>query len=112
MARPSSTYVSGVGGWKDGQPTDDNRRYAGTHYEEGKGWCNSQGEQVSTKAWNGERLYNIETHTSDNPNIPAGYRRVAIGVPCPVSGSEDCVVRYSVNGEAALWDNGDVYMRR
>lgn len=40
-----------------------------------------------------------------------GYKRVAIGVPCPISGSENGTVYYEVDGERAIWDSGDVYMR-
>lgn len=110
MARPIGTIVAGQDGWKDGQPTENNTRYAGAHYEEGKGWCNRNGEPIRTKAWDGERLYDVAVSSRDNHNIPAGYRRVAMGVPCPIDGSEDGVCVYSVNGKRAIWDDGDVYM--
>ena len=84
--------------------------FQGTTYQEGVGRVNRDGKPIKTKAWNGERLYHIETHQSDNPNIPSGYVRVAIGIPCPESGCEDAVVRYSIRGEPAIWDAGDVYM--
>lgn len=101
---------AGVDHWKNGQPTDDNPRYGGAHYEDGKGWCNSQGTPITMKPWDGERISTVETHQRDNPNIPPGYTRVAMGVPCPIPGSEDGVCVYSVKGERAIWDDGDVYM--
>lgn len=111
MARPIGTHVAGQDGWKDGQPTESNIRYAGAHYEEGKGWCNRHGEPIRMKEWDGERSYNVQTHASGNSNVPSGYRRVAMGVPCPISGEEDSTVLYTVDGKNAYWIDGDVYMR-
>lgn len=107
----TSRPTPGFDHWKNGEPTADNPRYGGTHYEEGKGWCNSQGDPIKTKPWTGERVASPPVTNGSNPNIPAGYTRVAKGVPCPITGSENCVVRYSVDGKPALWDDGDVYMR-
>lgn len=101
---------AGYDDWKDGQPTESNPTYGGMHHEQGKGWCNSQGDPVRMKVWNGNPISAVETHPRTNPNIPPGYSRVAMGVPCPIPGSEDGVCVYSVNGERAIWDGGDVYM--
>lgn len=96
--------------WENGQPTDTNPSYGGMHFEEGKGWCNSSGEQIrlNSEPWSSspKRL----SHETGNPNIPHGYRRVAVGVPCPINGSDDGVCYYMVNGKRALWDDGTVYM--
>lgn len=110
MSRPRPT--AGVDHWKDGQPTDSNPHYGGSHFESEKGWCNSQGEPIRTTTWDGQRNYNIQTAESGNPNIPHGYRRVAMGVPCPIPGEEQNTVLYTVDHKNAYWIDGDVYMRK
>lgn len=107
---------AGANDWMNGQPTDSNPVYAGMRYIDGIGWCNPQGERIqnrNARLWNVEdRITSVETHSRENPNIPPGFKRVAMGVPCPIDGSEDGVVYYKVDGENAIWDDGDVYMRK
>lgn len=103
---------AGVNDWKDGQPTDTNPTYGGLHYEEGRGWCTRSGDSIKMSSEPYTPSPRRPAHPSGNPNIPYGYQRVAMGIPCPIPGSEDGVCVYSVNGKRAIWDDGNVYMAK
>jgi hypothetical protein len=113
LKKSPGSNCPGVDHWKNGQPTDSNPTYAGLHYEDGKGWVTRDGNPIRLKSepYQGSAPHG-PNHIPGNPNIPAGYQRVAKGVECPIPGSEDGVCYYHVNGERAIWDAGDVYMVR
>lgn len=50
--------------------------------------------------------------SADSQLLAKGYERVAMGVACPIPGSENGTVYYEVKGERAIWDSGNVYMRK
>lgn len=111
MAKMKRT--AGWDDWKDGQPTDSNPSYGGAHFEQGKGWCNPEGEPIRLSVGHASTHDPARQESNwTNPNVPPGYRRVAMGIECPIPGCEGGVVRYEVNGQRAIWDAGNVYMAK
>ena len=50
--------------------------------------------------------------SAEDQLLAKGYKRVAMGVPCPIAGSEGGTCYYEVDGKRAIWDSGNVYMRK
>jgi len=74
--------------------------------------------KFNPKEWEGgdyyagtPRVSTGQVPATNDQAIKAGFKLVAMGIPCPIAGSENGTVYYEVDGERAIWDDGNVYMK-